>query len=382
MPISTIKPDDIVRLVSTLLSPVFHLKTALSVAHGVLGVMHTDRLGIHAVGNAVAKVRGTNPKHAVKQFDRLLSNERFDVDVGFKALVPFLVGGRTEIVVALDWTEYGDDRHSRIALNLITTHGRATPLLWKTVRTEELKDQRNAFEDALLAKLHHILPPTVCVTILADRGFGDAKLYDYIDKTLGWKFIIRFRGLIQVTGQAGVPIPARELVPARGRAAAYDNVELTARRILVPRVVAVHDKRMKEPWLLASNRIDLTANGTVQLYGRRFTIEENFRDEKDRRFGLGLVDATIGSPMRRDRMLFVVAIATMFLTLLGAAGEEIGLDRKLRANTETKRRTHSLFRQGREYIAGAFRRFASVLRRTFRECLRCHARNETAHAVI
>jgi hypothetical protein len=36
------------------------------------------------------------------------------------------------------------------------------------------------------------------------------------------------------------------------------------------------------------------------------------------------------------------------LTLLGAAGEQVGLDRMLKANT-VKRRTHSLLRQGWHY---------------------------------
>jgi len=52
---------------------------------------------------------------------------------------------------------------------------------------------------------------------------------------------------------------------------------------------------------------------------------------------------------RRDRLCFNLAVAAAILTLLGAAGESIGLDRRLRANTVT-RRTHSLFRQGREYL--------------------------------
>ena len=37
--------------------------------------------------------------------------------------------------------------------------------------------------------------------------------------------------------------------------------------------------------------------------------------------------------------------AVVLLTLLGAAGEALGYDRHLKSNT-TKRRTHSLFRQG------------------------------------
>ena len=38
-------------------------------------------------------------------------------------------------------------------MSLVTNHGRATPLLWLTVLKDELKDQRNDFEDLCLARL-------------------------------------------------------------------------------------------------------------------------------------------------------------------------------------------------------------------------------------
>ena len=53
----------------------------------------------------------------------------------------------------------------------------------------------------------------------------------------------------------------------------------------------------------------------------------------------------IGDPKRRDRLLLLNAFAILLLTLLGAAGESLGMDRQLRTST-TKRRVHSLFRQG------------------------------------
>src|SRR5438105_2851915 len=46
----------------------------------------------------------------------------------FALWVPFALGSRNEVVVALDWTEHDHDDQSTIALNLITSHGRATPL--------------------------------------------------------------------------------------------------------------------------------------------------------------------------------------------------------------------------------------------------------------
>jgi hypothetical protein len=91
--------------------------------------------------------------------------------------------------------------------------------------------------------------------------------------------------------------------------------------------------------------VGLGAQRIVKLYARRFTIEETFRDLKDNHFGMGLSATHIGKPARRDRLLFLAAIAHALLTLLGAAGEACGLSRFLQANT-CKARQLSLFRQG------------------------------------
>ena len=88
----------------------------------------------------------------------------------------------------------------------------------------------------------------------------------------------------------------------------------------------------------------------MKLYGRRFTIEETFRDTKNLRFGLGLSATHIRSAARRDRMLLLAAIAHALLTLLGAAGEAAGLDRTLKSNTSAKRQL-SLFNQGCQWYA-------------------------------
>lgn len=102
---------------------------------------------------------------------------------------------------------------------------------------------------------------------------------------------------------------------------------------------------MKDTWCLATSREDLTASQVVKLYGRRFMIEETFRDQKDNRLGMGLHATHIKDTGRRDRLLFISAMAHVLLTMLGAACKETGLDRMLCANT-VKRRTHSLYRLG------------------------------------
>lgn len=325
-----------------------HAKQIESVAHAVVGAMAAPNAGIAALGRSAAAVRCKDAKHGIKQVDRMLSNRKIDDLDLVRQQVAFVVGSRREVVLTLDWTEYGLHGQNRLAINLVTRHGRATPLLWKTVPSADLKGQMAHQEVGLLRILKAVLPSSVKqVIIVADRGFGDVDLYDNI-RELGFDFVIRFRGVITVTAPGGRAAPASEWVLPGGRARRILNARVTGQRHEVAAFVAVKQVNMKEPWLLATS-LRYDAKRVVALYGRRFTCEENFRDEKDPRFGLGSRLARIRDAARRDRLCFILAAAAALLTLLGAAGEHLGLDRRLRANT-VKQRTHSLFRQGREYL--------------------------------
>ena len=44
--------------------------------------------------------------------------------------------------MAMDWTDFDVDNQATLALNLVTRHGRATPLVWLTVDKDELNDLR------------------------------------------------------------------------------------------------------------------------------------------------------------------------------------------------------------------------------------------------
>lgn len=345
-----IAPERVHRFVDELVGDDLHAKRVLSLSNGVCGVMHASSLAVHAIGEGLAAAAGLNPKHSIKQIDRLLSNAGIDVDALFALWVPFVIAKRHELVVALDWTEFDRDDQATIAAHLLTSHGRSTPLVWLTVRKSEMADRRNEYEDTVIERLREVLPAGTKVTLVADRGFGDAKLYAYLDE-IGWDFVIRFRQCILVANSKGESKPAIDWLSPSGRAKKLTNVFVTASEAPLPAVVVVHAKNMKGPWCLATSRTDLTASAVTKLYGKRFRIEETFRDTKDMRYGLGLSSTRISKPARRDRLLLLFAMSHALLTLLGAACEEIGLDRMLRANT-VKRRTHSLFRQG-SYWFGA-----------------------------
>ena len=358
-----------------------HAKRRKSLADAVVGAAFAMRAGVANIGRALAKARQLTPKHAIKQFDRFLSNVHIDLGVIWISYLGFILGHRKQVVVALDWTDYADGTQHRIALNLVTRHGRATPLLWTS---DELTARRNEHEDALLRQFKWLLPDGIeQIIVLADRGFGDVAFYELLHAELGFDFVIRFRGCIMVESSDGERRPGAGWVPANGHAARLAHARLTNQRFEVAAVVAVKQAGMKDAWLLATS-LDWTAKRIVTLYGRRFTIEENFRDEKDWRFGLGSNYVDLRRTDRRDRFCLVLALTTVLLTFLGEAGERLGLDRGLRANT-VKRRTHSLFRQGREYLGGAHGkliRAEALLAQAFHAILAAQPRSTEAEGII
>ncbi len=139
--------------------------------------------------------------------------------------------------------------------------------------------------------------------------------------------------------------PAAAWVGKGGRARKLRDAEVTTGRHKVAAVVCVKAKDMKEAWCLAAGAGEATAREIIDAYSRRWTIEPSFRDPKDLRFGMGLSVQRIADPQRRDRLLLLNAFAIVLLTMLGAAGEGLGMDRHLKSNT-AKHRTHSPFRQG------------------------------------
>ena len=188
-------------MVAALVRPAedLHAKRVYSLANATLGVMTSASLAVSTIGHGLALARGGLSKHAIKQVDRLLSNPGIDTKELLSRWVPYIVSARENIEVAMDWTDFDADNQATIMLSLITSHGRATPLVWLSVDKDTLKDNRNRYEYQVLIWLAEALPADVKVLIVADRGFGDHKLYRVLTEELKFDYLIRFRGNIAVT---------------------------------------------------------------------------------------------------------------------------------------------------------------------------------------
>ena len=317
-PIPGLGEKEVLAFVSELFSEDLHAKRVLSLAHGTLGVLHGSSMAIHAIGRGLAAARCRLDRHAVKQVDRLLSNQGIDLERLGPSWVAMLLGERKRVYVNLDWTEFDDDDHTMLVASVQTDHGRATPLLWRTWKKSELLGQRNAHEDELLGWLRRCVPEDVRVVIVADTLVTDA---------------------------LGQTQKARDWMAGRGRLRRFERVRITADETPIPLVVLVQDPGMKEAWCIASSLLDLSGKEIKKRYGKRFSSEEMFRDFKDIRYGWGLSWTHIASPARRDRLFLLAAMAFVLLILLGAAGEHAGLDKRLKTDTRPGRQL-SLYRQG------------------------------------
>jgi hypothetical protein len=342
-PASPLSPAEIRAFLTELFGDDLHAQRVLSLSRATLGVLTAGSLGIHAIGRGLAFAMDLHDRHTVKQVDRLFSNAGVDVWSLAASWVPHVIGDRTKVFVNLDWTEFDEDDQSMLVASMQTNHGRSTPLLWRTVVKSTIAGHRGEHEDALLVRLREVLPASVRAVIVADRGFGDSALYPFLEK-LDFGYIIRFRSDVLVTSADGETRKAGGwLVGSRPRL--LRSALVTGEKVPVPTVLVVHAVGMKQSWCLATSETGSTAKELLHHYGKRFTIEEMFRDLKDPRFGMGMTWTRIGTPLRRDRMLLVAALAQSLLVLLGQAAENAGIDRMLKTNT-SKRRQLSLLRMG------------------------------------
>jgi hypothetical protein len=229
-----------------------HAMQVLSLANAVAGTLGAARAGIRAIGTAYAELSGIDEKHATKQVDRLLSNSALRVDELCAAWTRYVVGDAKDIVVALDWTDFDDDDHTTLYVALVTTKGRALPLLWKTLQKSKLKGRQTATEVELLGALHASLAKDVAITVLADRGFAKAEVYETLE-VLGIDYVIRIKRDMVVTDSDDARATAQELVTPNGRVRTLAGARVTAKRREVPLFVCVKAKKMKEP--CASRRL-------------------------------------------------------------------------------------------------------------------------------
>lgn len=307
-------------------------------------------------------------KNKIKRVDRALGNPAVHRDLpliqhrlthAITSLMPFCI-------IAVDWTGW-PDRHCHLLRASLICDGRSLPLMSEVV-PEELA-QNSQVQCDFLDRLHAAIPSDKKVTIVTDAGFR-TDWFRHIHR-LGWTFTGRVRGLVSFRLEGESRWLKISDLQAEERAVKVGNGVLARKpkeaccgsfylqkkpsagrhgKGGMPKTSREHRQSAQTPWLLFSNVEDREPEQIMKLYSRRMQIEQNFRDEKNARFGFGLRHSRSQGKGRLEVLAVVVAMASIAMWLTGYMAEKKQLHRGYQANTTRERRVLSFLSLASELL--------------------------------
>jgi Transposase DDE domain len=288
-----------------------HLSRPLQKALATLvcGVVFTQRA-------TLAKASAATPGPALnqsktKRSQRLLANPHLQVGRVQRRLIQRVLANRQgRIALLLDATTTGATAHQPGTMTLMLAlawHHRAIPLWWHSWETTKKGQHWRRAIKAMVTTVDALLPQDTEVLLLADRQFPGRPLLRLLQEH-HWHYLLRVRRTFLVQSPDG-RCPIGDLVPTSGRQRFLRDVTVAS---TVTNVVAVWPRHSPESWLLVT---DLTPTRKRCLeYRRRTWEEELFRDLKS--MGWGWDRSRVRQPKRVERLLVVLAVATLWMMAL------------------------------------------------------------------
>jgi len=305
------KPQQITKfIISTCLY--LRLSQAKTLSQLVAAAMTLGRASIAQLGRAISYQNGIATKHCIKRVDRFIGNQRIEPIEAMRGIVQWLANSRKYLLVSIDWV---DIRSFKCLVLAARIRGRAIPLLWAVYRYEDFYHSQNNIEYGLLHAFRTMVPISMQVIILADRGFGRAEMAQECQK-LQFGYIIRIQPRVYVKGYgfAGrlIHLPIRP-----GQRTILHNVQYRKSRPAIQHVAVIWHRGESEPWFLMTNVEKIPAKRLAKVFGKRMSIEEYFRDAKSKRNGFALRLTLIKDSERLSRFLLILALAYILLMSIG-----------------------------------------------------------------
>jgi hypothetical protein len=301
------------------------LSQAKTLSELVAATLGVDRVSLAAIGR---KLTGpTAVKHRIKRTWRFVANPRVVISDAMRGVVEQLVRRyrqprrsgkkrrRLRLLVACDWTEI---RNFHTLMLAAVQRGRALPLLWATYPEWVLHKSQNNLEEGLLHLLRTMIPDRVEVVLLADRGFGRTELARTCQR-LQFHYVIRIKPdvWIESSGFHGklLDYPVRRGKQCFLKKVRYRKKDAVTQHLVIQWKVGLPKKR-DEPWFLMTD-LQRKVESLTTLYGKRMTVEELFRDDKNKRNGFSIRHTQITKAERLDRLLLTLALAYWLLVGIG-----------------------------------------------------------------
>jgi hypothetical protein len=255
-----------------------------------------------------------------RQLSRWLHNPRIEPMKVYRPLVRKTLQEFADqtIYLALDSSRLWN-RFTIVRLALIY-RGRALPLTWVILASETAKVKFSDYQP-LIMTVATLLPNSCRAVLLADRGFNDRRLFHLVHR-LGWHFRVRLRSAIWVYRQGKSPSKIGRLMPAKGEALFLHKVWILKQRYGPVHLALAHVLTPDgyEQWAIVSD--EPTGLATLDEYGLRFDIEENFLDDKSA--GFEIQSSQIRDERALSRLGLILATATLYLVCTGTAVVSLG----------------------------------------------------------
>ena len=249
----------------------------------------------------------------VRRFRRWLDNNRITVEPLYGPLIEQAVVGWVgkRMYVALDtsmlWNTY-----CLIRLSVIY-RGRAVPLVWRVIEHGSAAVSFETYQD-LLNEAKRRLPFACKVVFLADRGFADTQLMGHL-RGLGWHFRMRIKSTFWIYPSHLAPFQVGAVALQPGHMSCWQEVAITDKHFGPVHLAVARALGSDEYWYVVSD--ESAELKTLEEYGLRFDIEENFWDDKSN--GFQLESSLIRSAKALERLCLVLAMTTLYLVSVGTS---------------------------------------------------------------
>jgi hypothetical protein len=288
------------------------------------------------------------PASERRRMERLLANEGLDAVGAMLQLTRSLTrdwggGGGRRLLLILDETPKANDlRCMRLS---VAYRKRTVTLLSVCYAPDRPPMPLPRLVRWVLRQVAACLPADAVVTLLADRGLCWPTLIRQCGR-LGWHYLLRLQSDTRVRPGDGTERAVAEFAGRPGARWFGRGVRVFKKaRWLRANVAAVWEPGCDGPWLLVTDG-PAGYDACCRRYCKRTWCEESHRDEKSH--GLNWQRSKVDDPAHAQRLVLLIALATLLCVAAGAAALKRGLRRRL--FEPRARRLLSIFKLGQRVL--------------------------------
>lgn len=297
------------------------LRNIALLTHALLTLFHGAR-GANGWLSQAALARclplESSPKGREQRLSRFLDNPRLTPEILIPLQIALVLGIQAtgSVPLILDQTTI---RGIQTLLIGTLFEGRVLPVAFSCFTHAGIRKSQNTLEHALILTVMSCFPAESRPLLIMDRGYARVALLEKLRRE-GIPFLIRAKAKVIVYYQ-GKPRLLGRFTVKPGQMRRY-QVLYHSRKKEPLDLIVFRGKGYQETWyLLVPQDFSLTTQEIVDLYAKRMSIEQGFRDWKTHLGVRGLVFRAPNPAPRLTRLLLAFSLSYLICLALGATAE-------------------------------------------------------------